>query len=1120
MADNVVRWLEELGLGQYADVFLDNDIEWNHLPDLDHKILQDIGVTSAGHRMTILKAAAAISLGASDNSTATGTKSIVVPEPVPTAEAEHRQLTVMFCDLVDSTALSEQLDLEKYRELLSAYQDTARKAIEPYEGYIARYMGDGLLVYFGYPTAHEDDAERAVRAGLNVLDAVSTIPKIDDVLLQVRVGIATGRVLAGDIVGEGASEERSVLGETPNLAARLQGLATPNSVVIAEATKHLVDGRFDLESLEPQMVKGLSEPVHAFQARAIRGTSRFEAATSGGLSSFIGRQSELQLLQERWAQTEEGEGQVVVLSGEAGIGKSRMLRELHEHLSQEAHTELRYQCSPYGTKTAFFPVVEQLQHSAGFMEEDSTSQKVDKLESLLTQTLDDVSVATPLLASLLSLQDDRYPPLSMTPQRQKLEIIAVLIRQLEGAARRQPVLMLVEDIHWIDPSTLEVFDAVVERTQTLPVLVIMTHRPEFESSWGTFGHVTYHSLNRLNRGDGKSLSTQVTGGKELPQVVLEQILEHTDGVPLFIEELTKTVIEGGLLREENGRYVLDGPLPPLAIPLTLQDSLMARLDRLAPVKEVAQAAACIGREFTTSLLEAVLQRTSLKQDLKQLVDAGLIFRRSMGEDETYIFKHALVQDTAHESLLVSKRQQLHARIAEVLEASPDSEPAVLARHFSSAGLAEKAATYFLGAGGRALTVSALPEASSELEMGLQEIAALAPSTERNRLELDLRIALGASRIAYRGWPHPSVAVAYEPAFELAEKLEDQQALGVILWGLCVHYWTRAEFPETHTWLSRLEASADHSDDSELSVVRDMTAGCQYFWESEYDRAYGYTAHIRKTYDERRHTSIAARTNHDPLCFSLHWAGSLLQWIIGYPDRGLEMVNEAHELARRINHPFNTAFALTAGSECLLMRGDTEHLLRCCDEVQKIVEEAALGDFAQHVLVDNWRGRTYTRMGDYETGYSLTKAATTRWREAEGKICSAMFWGGEAIALGGIGRTREALELIEAAIAHCRDTGDCYMEPEALRIKAELMLAHDESASSAAERVFVESLNTARDHKAKSWELRTATSLAKLFHSQGKRSEGRDLLFPIYDWFSEGFDTTDLKEAKALLAELS
>jgi class 3 adenylate cyclase len=1026
----------------------------------------------------------------------------------------------MFCDLVGSTALSEQLDLEAYRELLGAYQDAARDAIGRYDGYIARYMGDGLLVYFGYPMAHEDDAERAVRAGLDVVETVSALSATREIELRVRVGIATGPVVAGDIVGEGASEEHAVLGETPNLAARLQGIAAPNSVAIAEATQRLVAGRFELEALDPQHVKGFREPVCAFKPKATYATSRFDAATAQGLSAYVGRRSELELLNERWTQATDGEGQVVLLSGEAGIGKSRMLRELQDRVSEQPHTRLIYQCSPYGTKIAFSPIIEQLQFGAGMTPDDSASEKLDKLERLLSQAVEDISRAAPLLASLLSLPADRYPPLSMAPQRQKLETIAVLVAQLDGLARQRPVLVLVEDVHWIDPSTLETFDAVVERMPTLPVLLVITHRPEFESTWRRFGHVTHHSLNRLKRSDGKALSEQVTGGRTLPEAVLEQILEHTDGVPLFVEELTKTVLEAGLLTEADGRYVLHGPLPPLAIPTTLQDSLMARLDRLAPVKEIAQVAACIGREFSSELLLKVLERTSLEDELKQLLDAGLIFRTGAGEIQTYIFKHALVQDAAYESLLLSKRQQVHARIAQVLEASLDSEPGVLARHFSAANLAEKAATYFLDAGTRALSMSALPEASSELEMGLREVEALPPSSGQERLELSLRTALGAANLAYFGWPHPSVVAAYEPAFVLAGKLEDQQTLGPILWGICVHYWCRAEFPETHRWLAELEGLADHSENPELSAVRDMTAGCQYFWEADYERAFRYTAHLRETYDERRHASIAAYTNHDPLCFSLHWAGSLLQWIIGYPDRALELADEAHALARRINHPFNSAFALTAGSEGLLMRGDTERVLRCCDEAQKIVDEEGLGDFAQHVLVNNWRGRTHTRMGDYEAGYRLTKLATTRWREAEGRICSALFWGSEAIALGGLGRTREALELIDAAIAHCRDTGDRFMEPEVLRVKAELMLATDESDSDAAEAILLEALQIARDHRANSWELRAATSLAKLMCAQDRQSKARALLAPVYDWFTEGFDTADLREAKVLLEKRS
>lgn len=1115
----ITQWLEQLGLGKYAEAFDENAIGPEHLQDLDHDTLKEIGVHAVGHRLTILKAAAALDGAEPGTSAQPSMQSPAAPGQTAASEAERRQLSVMFCDLVDSTALSEQLDLEKYRELLGAYHDATRKAIESYEGYIARYMGDGLLVYFGYPTAHEDDAERAVRAGLAAVESVGAL-SIPEVKLEVRVGIATGRVLAGDIVGEGASEERSVLGETPNLAARLQGLAAPNSVVIAASTMRLVEGRFELEALKPQKVKGLREPVQAFRAGAIRATSRFEAATSRGLSSFVGRSGELQLLLERWQQARTSEGQAVLLSGEAGIGKSRMLRQLREQVSDEAPVILRYQCSPYGTKTAFMPFVEQLQYSSGFSPSDSAEEKLDKLERLLSPNVDDVAVAASLVAALLSLPGDRYPPLSMTPQRQKLETIAALVAQLEGMARRHPLLAMVEDLHWIDPSTLETFDAVVERIQTLPVLLVMTHRPEFEDPWGTFGHVTHHSLNRLDRSDGKALTTQVAGGRELPQPVLEQILEHTDGVPLFIEELTKTVLEGDLLREEDGRYVLDGPLAPLAIPSTLQDSLMARLDRLAPVKELAQTASCIGREFTTSLLARVLKRSSLDGELKQLVDAGLVFRRRSGESESYTFKHALVQDTAYESLLISKRRELHARIAEELETSADTEPAVLARHFSAAGLAGKAASYFLAAGKRALAVSALQEAASESQMGLREIESLPPSASRHRLELDMRMALGAATLASYGWPHPSVADAYEPAFKLAEKLEDRKTLGHVLWGLCVHYWTRAEFPETHRWLARLEDATDASNDDELSVVRDMTAGCQYFWEAEYERAYSYTARVRRTYDVERHGSIAAYTNHDPLCFSLHWAGSLLQWIMGYPDLAVELAEEAHDLARRIGHPFNLAFALTAGSEGLLMRGDTERVLRCCDEVQGIIDDEALGDFAQHVLVDNWRGRAHTRIGDFETGYRLTSLATARWREAEGRICTALFRGGEAIALNGIGRNREALELIEKTIAHCRDTGDRFMEPEVLRVKAELLMSGDATAGNAAEAILREALQTARKHKARSWELRAATSLADLWRKRDKVAEARDLLGPVYEWFSEGFDTADLREAKDLLERLS
>ena len=1025
----------------------------------------------------------------------------------------------MFCDLVGSTELSQRLDPEDLGQLLAAYQGACNAAIARFDGYVARYMGDGLLVYFGYPLAHEDDAERAVRAGLDLIDEVAALDPLYDVELAVRVGIASGLVVAGDIVGEGASEERTVLGETPNLAARLQGIAPPGGVLIAESTQRLVQGRVDVEALRAVPLKGFSEPVKAYRAMSIHTASRFEAATTGGLTPFIGRDGELKLLTDRWRQACSGEGQVVLLSGEAGIGKSRILRELREHLSAVPHASLRYQCSPYGANTAFLPVIEQLRSAAGMIKTDSDDDRLDKLERLVRETSVDVDAMTPRLAALMSLPGSRYCALEISPLKHKLETIAILVEQVETLARHSPLVVLVEDLHWVDPTTLEVLDAFVECTQELPVLMVMTCRPEFDNRWQDFGHVTHHSLNRLSRRDGRALAERMAQGKVLPKNVLNQILEHTDGVPLFVEELVKMVLESGLVREVNGQLLSDDVLPPLAIPTTLQDSLMARLDRFASIKEVAQAAACIGREFSTELLASVVGAGGLDEKLDRLMDAGLIFRRGSGDRTRYVFKHALVQDAAHESLLVSRRRILHARIAQAIEASGNPDPGILAHHFAIAEIHEKAAENYLAAGLRSLRVSALTEATRELEHALAQVGQVAERAACDDLELDIRIALGTARMALFGWPHASVSDAFERAFELAESSARQQAFGPILWGLCVHYWTRSEFRSTLHWLHKLESIADDIDDAELSAVRDMSAGCQYFWQAEHYRARRYTTHIQNTYDEHRHAHIVSYANHDPLVFSLHWAGSLLEWIIGYPDRGLEMVEEAVTRARRIGHPFNSAFALTAGSECLALRGETARLLIHCDEADEIIDEEGLGDFARNMMSNNWRGRALTLQAEFESGYLLATRSNEFWKAVGGRICSALFWSSESLALQGMGRRQDAMKLIDEAIAYCRETGDCWMEPEVLRIKGEFLLDRENPQAEAAVSVFKQGLDVAREHSAKSWELRAAMSLARLWQTQDKRSEARELLAPLFDWFSQGFETPDLLRAKALLEEL-
>jgi class 3 adenylate cyclase len=1112
--DGVPQWLDQLGLGRFATVFAEQQIDLEVLTELTDEDLEKLCIP-LGPRKKLLKAIAELRDGQSPSGSSASTQSVVA-----SVDAERRHLTVMFCDLVGSTELSRRLDPEDLRQVILAFQDACKAAIDAFDGFVARYMGDGVLAYFGYPQAHEDDAERAVRAGLGVADAVSALNPQPDLQLQVRVGIATGLVVAGDIIGEGASSERAVVGETPNLAARLQGIAPPDGVVIAEATRRLVEGRFDVEALEATSVKGFDDPVVAFKVGAVHEESRFEIATAGRFAKFVGRDSELQLLLDRWRQAREGEGQVMLLSGEAGIGKSRILRELREGIREESPVTLQFQCSPYQINTAFSPVISYLQQAADFRSEDGVEEKLDKLERLLSSAMDDISAAAPLMAALLTLAGDRYPPLGIAPLRQKMETIAVMVAYVEGLATRSSVLMLIEDVHWIDLSTLGAFDALVGRAETLPVLMVMTHRPEFERRWTGHGHVTHHSLNRLRRRDGKTLAEHVTGGMALPEEILEQILERTDGIPLFVEELTKTVLEAGLLKQSNGRYVLDGPLPPLAIPSTLHDSLMARLDRLAPVKEVVQAAACIGREFAPGLLSAALNRTVIDDDLQQLVEAQLIFPRGTGDRITYIFKHALVQDTAYESLLISKRQQLHSRIAHTLEESADADPAVLAHHYSAAGLAEKAATNFLAVGRRGLAVTALAEACAQLELGLEETGKLDPSESRNRLELDIRTALGTGRIAHLGWPHPSVSDALMPAFDLARDLHHLEALASVLWGLWVHYQTRTEFPEAIRWLEILESIADETGDSELSVVRDMSGGCQYFWLAEYERGDRYTGRLRENYQEDKHGKVVAYANHDPFCFSLHWAGALLQWITGYPERSIADVEDSLSLARRLGHPFNLAFALTAGSDCLINLGDADRMFAQCEEARAVVDEEGLGQFAQDVLVNNWLGRAYALREEYDIGYELTRRCNSHWDAAGGGICCARFWSTEAIQLGGMGRRDEALQLIERAILHCRKTGDRWMEPEVLRVKGDLLLTAERLDTKAAESAFSESLRVARDHKAKSWELRAAMSLTKLWQSQGREALAPALLVPIFEWFTEGFDTADLREAKGLIESVS
>jgi class 3 adenylate cyclase len=842
----VRSWLEAIGLGQYADAFEANDIDTDLLPQLDDHLLKDIGVASAGHRLRLRNAIA--KLAPTSIAAAKGTTATEGSAP----SAERRQLTVMFCDLVGSTALAARLDPEELREVIGAYHRSVAAVIERAGGFVAKYMGDGVLAYFGYPRADEHDAERAVRAGLAIVEAVAApgrpptdagVPGVDTAAeepLQVRVGIGTGLVVVGDLIGKGAAQEQAVVGETLNLAARLQALAAPGTVVIGQSTRRLIGGLFDCEDLGAVEIKGLAAPVMASRVLRESGVeSRFEALRATA-TPLVGRDEELALLARRWQQARAGEGCVVLLSGEPGIGKSRLAETLVERLAGEPHIRLRLFCSPHHQDHALYPTIAQLERAAGFRREDTATQRLDKLEAVLAQATNDLGAAAPLLAALLSFPTgERYRPLDLTPQKQKERTPRALVAQIEGLAARQPVLMLFEDAHWSDPTSLELLDLIIDRVPALRVLLIVTFRPEFLPPWAGRPHVTSLALNRLALRQRAEMIAGITGGKALAPEIADQIVDRTDGVPLFLEELTQAALESGVLADGGDRYTATGRLPAVAIPASLHASLLARLDRLVPVREVAQIGAALGRQFSHELIAAVAVPGSGRSDpgmpqphlddaLVQLASAELIYRRGTPPDAEYTFKHALVQDAAYGTLLRSRRQQLHAHIAPTLEDRfPEivtAQPALLAHHCTEAGLTEKAVDYWLAAGRQAWGRSMLAEAVALLRRGLALITALPDGDRRRERELDMQIALGHAIIAFRGWGAPEAGERYSRARELASTLNRPRALLSALCGEWRVYWARADLKRARQLADEMAALGEVSGDVPTEFWATMPPG--------------------------------------------------------------------------------------------------------------------------------------------------------------------------------------------------------------------------------------------------------------------------------------------------------
>ena len=791
---DVVVWLRSLGLGKYEAAFRENEIDETVLPSLTHETLKELGVTAVGHRLKLLDAIAALRSDASGKTpSADAATTSSTPSAHPEDRAERRQVTVMFSDLVGSTALSARMDPEDLREVISAYQKCVAETVRSFGGFVANYMGDGVLVYFGYPKAHEDDAERAVQAGLELIAAVTALKT--SVSLQTRVGIATGLVVVGDLIGSGETLESGIVGETPNLAARLQGIAEPNTVVIAQGTRKLVGNLFELEDLGTKDLKGIAGPVRAWAAlRPSVVESRFEALHATGATELVGREEEREILLRRWSRAKSGEGQVVLLSGEAGIGKSRLTAALLEDLAAEPHTRLRYFCSPQHTDSAYFPIVSQMERAAGFTHADTGSVKLDKLDAVLALSSTSKQDAA-LFAEMLSLPNDgRYPALELTPQERRQKTLEALHAQIETFARKSPALVIFDDAHWADPTSLEVFGRAVDRIATHRVLLLITFRPEFIPPWIGQPHVTAFTLNRLTRREVDAMIDRVADNEPMPANIRQEIIERSDGIPLFVEEMTKVVLEA----ESRGaaeRTAAAIPSPAFAVPATLHASLMARLDRLGSAKEVAQIGAVIGREFSHPLIAAVARKAEpeLRSALDRVIEAGLLFRQGVAPHATYLFKHALVQDAACGTLLREPRRKLHARIAETLESQfaeiSKNRPEVLARHCTEAGLIEKAAGLWGKAGLRSLERSALIEALAQLTRALDQIATLPETPALRREQIKLQVALVHALMHVKGYAASETKAAVERArllIEQAEALgeppEDPMVLFVVLAG--------------------------------------------------------------------------------------------------------------------------------------------------------------------------------------------------------------------------------------------------------------------------------------------------------------------------------------------------
>ena len=1119
---DVEAWLGGLGLQQYQAAFRDNEIDGAVLRDLTADDLRELGVASVGHRRKLLSAISELS-AASDSVMATSSAQLPAPDA-----AERRQLTVMFCDLVGSTAMSARLDPEDMRAIIGAYHKCCASLIKANGGFVAKYMGDGVLAYFGYPQAHEHDAERAVRAGLAIVEAA---PKLQTVAgaLHVRVGIATGIVVVGDLLGSGEAQERGVVGDTPNLAARLQGIAAPDSVVIAAGTRKLLGDLFGLADLGPHDLKGIAGPTRAFAAlHESSQESRFEALHAGELTELIGREEETDLLFRRWAKAKAGEGQVVLVSGEAGIGKSRLTAAMLGRLVGEPHARMRYFCSPQHTDSAFYPIIGQMERAAGLARDDAPTAKLDKLDAVLARTATSIEDAA-LFAEMLSLPNDgRYPALALDPPRRRQKTLAALISQVEALTRQSPVLIF-EDAHWTDPTSLEAFGRMVDRIAGLRVLLAVTFRPEFEPPWIGRPHVTALTLNRMARREIDAVIDRVAGNKQLPANIRRDIVERTDGIPLFVEEMTKAVLEAEG-EDEARRTAAAIPSSALAVPASLHASLMARLDRLGPAKEMAQISAAIGREFSHALLSAVARKpdAELGLALDRLIDTGLLFRQGAPPHATYLFKHALLQDAAYGTLLREPRRALHARIAEALESQfaeiAEKQPELLARHCTEAGLIEKAAGLWGKAGQRSLARSALAEAVEQLTRALAQIAVLPATPALRREQIKLQVALLTPLMHVKGYAAPESKAASERArllIEQAEAIGEPVEDPLLLFSVLYGFWGANFIAFNGDAMRELAAQfltlAEKQGTTVPLMIGHRLMGISLTFTGDLAEGRAHYDQALALYDPMEHRPLAARLGLDARVAGLSFRNWALLFL-GYPEAALADADHALEDAREIGQAATLMNALSFAASSRILCGNYGTANAFGDELIPLADEKGAAFWkAVGMLMQGW---LFALTGKAADAVQMITAGLAAFRSTGATLFMPLWLSGLARAYAELGQFDDSRRCIDEAMTAVETTKESWCEADIHRIAGEIELMSPEPDATKAEALFGRALTVARGQQAKSWELRAAMSMARLWRDQGKRDEARGLLAPVYGWFTEGFDTLDLKEAKALLDALA